>query len=156
MAFKISEHKGENFFIVIHDNDGNQVAEYELKPLSYMRWNEIGLQVVADEAPKIKDPKNPKDYIQDLATQRRLDAEAEVMRNAMRVVESLEGGEGIDWGGNEPETLLEKAEQLQAIDVLTFNALIVGLRNWTLGKGVSAESAAQRFQRLQSESNESL
>jgi hypothetical protein len=150
MAFKIADHQNKTFFIDIES--GGQTYSYELMALSYMKWNELGLLVPDETAPKIKDPKDPKKYIDDLAGQRKLDAECEWKRNAIRVVYALENGEGIDWNGDEPETLEDKANTLQQLDAVIFFGLINGLRTRTFGGVVSSEDAATRFQRVQAES----
>lgn len=156
MAFSIAGNKDRTFFIDISSDHSDVVVSHELLVLSYMRWNEIGLMVTAEVAPKIKDPKNPKEYIQDVAGQRKLDAEAEMKRNAMRVVVALEGGEGIDWGKDEPESLEAKAEVLINTDPRVFLGLMTGLRNRVFGGGVSTEDSEARFLRLSGESTEGV
>ncbi len=157
MAFKIKEQQGKTFHVDIKDRNENLLASYELEALTYMRWNELGLMVIPDEAPKIKDPKNPSGKkIYDLKGQSKLDGQAEVKRNAIRLVVSLEGGEGIDWDGNEPDTLEEKADILMQIDSAVFIALLTALRNRAYGMEVTAEESTVRFQRLQNGANESV
>ena len=151
MAFKIQDHQNKTFYVDIQTEGSEDVLSYQMLALSYNRWNEIGLMVVADEAPKIKNPDNPRELIHDANGQRALNAEAEMQRNAMRVVESLEGGEGIDWGDAPPDNLADKAQMIMDIDSVTFLGLLTGLRNRAFGAEVSSEDAQARFQRLESE-----
>jgi hypothetical protein len=151
MAFKVNDYTDNTFHLDILGDDGAMIATYELKALTYTEWNEIGLTVVADEAPKIKDPDNPKKLIHDLAGQRLIDAQAEITRNVMRVVVSLEGGEGIEWGGKTPSTLEAKAEILLNIDSSMVWTLLNGIRTRAFGKKVSSEEATARFQRMEAE-----
>ena len=153
MTFVIKTHQHKKFFIDI--TLGEDTVSYELEALSYMRWNEIGLMVKAETAPKIKDPNNPKKYIEDRKRQDELNAEAELLRNAMRIVVALEGGEGIEWGDDAPDTLEGKAEVFASVDTVMFLGLLTGLRNRAFGGKVTAEDADARFRRLQAESDAS-
>ena len=68
----------------------------------------------------------------------------------MRLVESLEGGGGIDWGDNAPQTLQEKAELLEkTISQHILLGLLTILRQRTYRSNISAEDAKARFRRLQ-------
>jgi len=149
MAFPITEFKKRTFWAVVQSEDGRVIAEVELLALSYMRWNELGFLVPAPVAPVIKDPKDLTKVIPDLKKQRELDAEAEMKRNAIRLVVSLEGGSGIDWNGVEPDTLEDKADELMQVDSLVFLGLLQCLQKRIFGAGVTTEESADRFQRLQ-------
>lgn len=152
MAFSLKKHKDQFFTVTITiKNADGSIADsysYRLAVLSYSRWNEIGLQVVTEVAAKIRDPEaDPADnkYIVDKEGQRLLNSQAETLRNAMRIVASLEGGEGIEWGDDEPDTLEEKAELFQDLDPVIFVGLLSGVRNRAFGGSVTIESAAERF-----------
>jgi hypothetical protein len=149
MTFKISRHQNTTFWAVLQDTEGNILAEYEMCDLSYARWNDIGLMVTPDVARKIKDPKHPSKMIDDIATQTRYNQEAEVLRNAMRLAESIEGGSGIDWEGHDPQTLQDKGALLMSMSTHIFYGLLGLLSRRVHGAQVSAETAEARFQRLQ-------
>lgn len=148
--FKISDYTDTSFWAILKDEDGNILAEHQMKDLTYHRWNEIGLMVTPKEAMKIKDPSNPTKLIADKETQARYDAEAELTRNGMRLIESLEGGGGIDWGEDDPQTLQAKAELFQAnISQHIFLGLLTVLRERVYRTRISTEDAKARFRRLQ-------
>lgn len=150
--FKISDYTGTTFWAILKDENGNILAEHEVMDLTIHRWNEIGLMVTAQVAQKIKNPDKPTELIADRETQARYDAEAELKRNAMRLVECLEGGGGIDWGEDDPQTLQEKAELLQqSISQHIFLGFLTILQNRVYRTRITAEDAKARFQRIQAE-----
>ena len=151
--FKIRQHRNNTFTIAVTGSDGSLQGEFTLATIGYHKWNELGMMVVEDEAPLVKNPKNLNEYIPDLKAQAKLNAAAEMTRNAMRVVWALEHGEGIDWDGQEPDTLEAKAEAIQNIDATIFMSLISGLRAWLYNTNVSikdtvegADADLKRFQ----------
>ena len=148
--FKIEDYKNTTFWAILKDEDGNVLAEHEVMDLTIHRWNEIGLMVTAQEAMKIRDPKDPTQKIPDKVTQARYDADAELLRNAMRLVECLEGGGGIDWGENDPQTLQEKAELFeQSISQHIFLGFLTILQNRVYRTRITSEDAKARFRRIQ-------
>jgi hypothetical protein len=143
---RISEHTKKMINVELKSASGDVIDTFELAGISYHKWQELGLMVNAEVAPKIKDPNDPKKYIKDEKQQSANDADAEVLRNALRIVWCLENGGGIDWGDEEPATLLDKAEAFKLIDADTFTALLNALQVWVFGKRVSTHDAVQRFQ----------
>lgn len=143
---RIKEHTQKTITVELKSSGGEVVDTFELAGISYHKWQELGLMVNAGVAPKIKDPNDPKKYIADEEAQNKLNQEAEVLRNALRIVWCLENGGGIDWGEEEPSTLLGKAEAFQSIDADTFTALINALQVWIYGKRISTTDAVTRFQ----------
>ncbi len=144
--FKIAEHKQKTITVELKSAQGDVLETFTLAGIGYHQWNELGLLVTTAKAPKIKDPKNPEKYIEDTERQTELDNEANMLRNAIRLVYALENGGGIDWGDDEPETLVDKAKAFQTVDADTFTALINALHVWLYGKRISATDAVERFQ----------
>lgn len=143
--FKIKEHKQKTITVELKSAQGDVLETFELAGIGYHKWNELGLLVTTARAPKKKDPKNPEKYIEDTDAQAKLDEEANMLRNAVRLVYALENGGGIDWGDDQPDNLLDKARAFQDIDADTFTALINALHVWLYGKRVSASDAINRF-----------
>ena len=151
--FKLAEFSNRKFIAEINTDDGEVIAEFEMMDLSYNRWNDIGFMVVPEVALKIKDPKNPTKMIEDVKQQQLNDAIAENKRNAMRIVESIEGGSGIDWGGlgaENLETLEQKAMFfMDKLDTPIFLGLLAILRNRAFGARISAKDAQKIFPDVQ-------
>lgn len=146
MPFNIDDHSNTQFIAEICNEAGEVVARFTMADLSYHRWNEIGFMVVADTAMKIKDPKDPKKMIDDVAKQNELNALADNKRNIMRIVDSLENGEGINWGIHPPATLEAKAERFyQRVATPIVIGLLGILRNRAFGRRVSVKDAADNF-----------
>jgi hypothetical protein len=154
MPFKIDNYKGNTFIAEFATEGSDTAVEFELLALSYFRWNEIGLTVTQKTAPRKPDPDNRGKYIADDKMQIDLDSEAEMSRNAMRIVVALEGGEGIDWGDFEPDTLAEKAAIMMDIDAAMFINLLAVLTQRVYGMKVSTKDSESRFSVIQSNSNE--
>lgn len=144
--FSITNHKGKTFKVELKDAKGNVLETFELAGIGYHYWHELGLMVTTEQAPKIKDKNSPDKYVEDITAQKALDEQANILRNAVRVVYALESGGGIDWGDKEPPDLLSKAKALQEIDADIFTALLNALQLWLFGKKVSTADEINRFQ----------
>lgn len=144
--FKVQSHKQKLITVELKSATGDVLETFELAGIGYHKWNELGLLVTTPKAPKVKDPTNPEKYIDDQDRQKELDEEANILRNAIRLVYALEHGGGIDWGDEEPEDLIAKGKAFQEIDADTFTALINALHVWLYGKRISATDAVERFQ----------
>jgi len=144
--FVLNNHSKTKFMAEIKNEAGVVLSEFEMMDLSYNRWNEIGFMVTAQVAPKIKDPDNPSKYIDDFKQQQLYDGQADILRNAMRIVESIENGSGIDWGKDVPVDLHSKAQRLMnEVDTPVFIGLIGLLRNRAFGGKVDEKTAVAIF-----------
>ena len=157
MAFKINKYVDQTFAVDIQNASGDLIETVVLMGISTRKWDDLGLMVETEEAQPVKDPKTL-EFIKDIKTQRKLDAKAELMRNAIRIVWALENGEGIEWGALNPgDNLHAKAELLVSqVGVDTFNALINALQLWAFGKKVSRVDEAKRFQSVSGNSHADL
>lgn len=144
--FSIAKHQAKTFTVVIQDLNDNLIEEVTLGGISFNKWNEIGMTVPKRTAPKMKNPKKPDQYIDDVNKQAQLDLEDERKRMAMRLAYALDVGGQMDWGGLPDDADLdEKADALMTLDSDIYQALVNALTTWVFGKKVSAKQVEEQF-----------
>lgn len=144
MALTLKDLKPKLVTVELELPDGT-IETIQLMPLSWSQWQELGLLIETEKAPKKQSVEGGKKvYVDDLKEQRKLDAIAEMQRAKLRLAEALVRA------GSAPEleglTHEERLTALDEIDTGIMNALLIALRETALGSQGRIAEQAERFQ----------